>query len=153
MIILSDSLVIKMSDELECPNCGKLNPPDISNCLSCNLSVSVFETMAIKKSKKPIICPNCNHQNPSYLSVCGECGERIEHRIAIIEEKKEKKEMTKTQERLLFIGVILFLPIVIIGFILYFAVNLILGLSKGKMAWGELEIEAFRELEKGSRER
>ena len=142
-----------MSNELECPNCGKFNPPDISNCLGCNLSASIFETMAKKKAKEPIICSNCNHENSSHLSVCEECGEKIERKSVRIKEKKEKKEMTKTQKIFLFIGVILLLPVVLVGFILYFAVNAIVGLSKGRMALEEVGVEAYRELEKGSRKR
>jgi hypothetical protein len=142
-----------MSDELECPNCGKLNPPDISNCIGCSLAVSVFETMAKKKAKKPILCSNCNHENPSHLSVCEECGERIERKPIKIEEKREKKEMTKTQEIFLLIGAILFLPVVIVGFVMYFIINAIVGISKGKATLGEMEVEAYGELERGSRKR
>ena len=144
---------MKMSKELECPNCGKLNPPDVSNCLGCNLSVSIFEIMAKKKAKKPLICSNCNHENPSNLSVCEECGERIEQRSIITEEKKEKKEIPRNQQIFLIIGVILLLPLVIVGFVLYFIANSIVGISKGRMALDEVGVEAYKELEKGSRKR
>lgn len=80
-----------MSNELECPNCGKINPLDISNCIGCNLSVSVFEVIAKKKKKQPIICSNCGHENPSLLSVCEECGEKIKRKTKRIEEKKKKR--------------------------------------------------------------
>ncbi len=142
-----------MSNELECPNCGKINPLDISNCIGCNLSVSVFEVIAKKKKKQPIICSNCGHENPSSLSVCEECGEKIMRKIKRIEEKKERKELTRTQQVLLIIGAILLLPLVIVGFILFFIINGITQISKNKMALDDLRVDAYSELEKGSRKR
>jgi uncharacterized membrane protein YvbJ len=142
-----------MTDSLECPNCGKINPYDVSNCLGCNLSVSVFDVIAKKKEKEPIVCSNCDHKNPGSLSVCEECGERIERLPKRIEEKKEKKEMSRTQQILLITVAILLFPLVIIGGILYFIINAITGISKGRAAIDELDVEAFSELEKGSRER
>jgi hypothetical protein len=142
-----------MSNDLMCPNCGKNNPPDVMNCLGCNLSVSVFEVIRKKKEKEPITCNSCGHVNPCSLSVCEECGEKIFCEITKIEEKKEKKEMTRTQQILLVIGVILLLPLVLVGFVLYFTINAITGITKGRAAIDELGVEAYSELEKGSRKR
>ena len=142
-----------MSNELECPNCGKINPLDISNCIGCNLSVSVFEVIAKKKKKQPIICSNCGHENSSSLSVCEEYGEKIKRKTKRIEEKKEKKELTRTQQLLLIIGAIFLLPLVIVGFILFFIINGITQISKNKMVLDDLRVESYSELEKGRRER
>ncbi|MHA2255529.1 MAG: double zinc ribbon domain-containing protein [Candidatus Heimdallarchaeaceae archaeon] len=142
-----------MSNDLKCPNCGKLNPPDISFCIGCNLSVSVFDIIAKKKEKQPISCSNCGHENPSSLSICEECGEKIDREIEETEEKKERKEMTRTQQILLIIGAIVLLPLVIVGFILFFIINAITRVSKGKIALEDLGIDAYSELEKGRRKR
>jgi tRNA A-37 threonylcarbamoyl transferase component Bud32 len=52
-------------EDIDCPACGTLNPPQARKCMNCGLTLGRM-------------CPSCNYQNPPTTDICLQCGTRLD---------------------------------------------------------------------------
>lgn len=68
-------------EDVDCPSCGTMNPPQARKCMNCGLSLGR-------------VCAVCNHQNPSSTDICLNCGTPLDRLSAAMMRTPQGKAYT-----------------------------------------------------------